>query len=197
VNKRAIELSINFIVIFILAMAMFSVGVTLAYKIFGEAEQMKKNLDDRTRQQIMTMLMEGSSKVIVPIVKKEVEIGGSDVFGLGIRNDLDDLADFYLQIECDAAYEADNTLICDKDTAPCTGICDKWLSHMSFIAVDDFGPIEVSRNERSVEEIFVLIPKDESIKKGTYVFNLQVCAEAECDGSNQYDTLKKLKVVVS
>ena len=60
-NKRAIELSINFIVLFILAIAMFSVGLVLVRNIFFEADEMKRTLDDRTRQKINTLLLGGNS----------------------------------------------------------------------------------------------------------------------------------------
>lgn len=201
-NRRAIELSINFIVLFILSMAMFATGVTLAYKIFHKAEIIKISLDDKTRQQIMDLLTEGPEKIIIPIKRKNVEPGGSDVFGIGIRNDLDAPQQFYINVECDAAYKPDKTTICDEGTAtPCSSHaskCNDWLSHPD-IDTENYIKLEkkINKNERAVEELFVIVPKGPNVEKGTYVFNVRVCAGEPCDENNQYSTTKKIYVEVS
>jgi len=200
-NKRAIELSINFIVLFILAMAMFATGITLTYKIFNKADVMKTHLDEKTSQEIMNMLTQGSAKIIVPVMRKTVEPGGSDVFGIGIRNDEEDPQQFYINVDCDAAYKADKSTICEEGTStPCSSHpsnCNSWLSSVEMDA-DNYVKLsrKVNRNERVVEELFVIVPKSQGAEEGTYVFNLRVCTAKPCTDENIYGTTKKLYVVV-
>ena len=85
-NKSGIQLSINFVVILIIAVIVFGLGLNFAYKIFSLAEEMKTNLDAETQTQIEAMLDTGAI-VGIPVNRAKVQIGDSKVFGLGINND--------------------------------------------------------------------------------------------------------------
>ena len=85
-NKSGIQLSINFVVILIIAVFVFVLGLNFAYKIFFLAEEMKTNLDAETRAHIEAMLDTGAI-VGIPVNRAKVEVGDSNVFGLGVNND--------------------------------------------------------------------------------------------------------------
>jgi len=186
------ELPINFIVIFVLAMAMFAAGLTITRKIFNTAEDMKQTLTDKQRDQLESILRQGGEKVKATYVTKNIEAGANDVFGIGVRNDFGTSRDFYFETNLDAAFEKDNTEICNDDTANlCTVEFDSW-----FYLEDDYtaGPISIESNDMYVQDIFVLVPK--TAVKGTYIFNVAVCVDAICSDSNGYGTIKKLNVIV-
>jgi len=88
-SKKAMELSINFIVMLIIAMALFSFGIWFAYKFFGGAEQMRTDLDSQTQTQIENLLMSGNDRVVIPFSSKTLDKSDSSVFGVGILNVLD------------------------------------------------------------------------------------------------------------
>jgi hypothetical protein len=185
-NRRAIELSVNFIVMFILAMAMFSVGLYIVKTVFFKADELKKQLDENTRDQIERVLTEGSDRVIVPIVLKNVRLGGHEVFGVGLRNDLGHDNTFYIDIKCDSAFKPDNSEICGN-TMSCD--CDSWFGGTESTAI-------VKNGDKEVIELFVFVPKSQAtaVQKGTYIFNMKIFEDQAT--TKQYDTTKKIKVVV-
>ena len=69
-NRKGIELSINFIVMLILALAVFSGGIMFATKFFGHAEKVRASMDAQTEKQIEKLLDSGSP-VVIPINTKE------------------------------------------------------------------------------------------------------------------------------
>ncbi len=107
-SKKAMELSINFIVMLIIAMALFSFGIWFAYKFFGGAEKMRTDLDEQTQQQIENLLMQGNERVVIPFNSKTLDKGNSAIFGVGILNVIGETHTFTMQITKDNNY-------CDGD----------------------------------------------------------------------------------
>jgi len=205
-NKSGIELSINFTVMFILAMAMFSAGIIIARQVFQEANATKEHLSDAQKDQLQRLLMDGD-KVQTVFVTKEIKQGADDVFGLGIRNDFDTAKDFYIQTNLDAAFKPDKSPICNE--GPYTpDDCNIIGDDLLYLGSGNIGgPYIIEPEDREVKEIFALIKK--STEKGTYIFNIRVCYYEEGDTpadfnrpckqdlSNQYDVTKKFTVIVT
>ncbi len=82
-NKRGIELSINFIVMLMLALATFSGGLVFASKFFGHAEKVRGTLDAQTEKQIEKLLDSGSP-VVIPINTKEIFRKKFGTFAIGV-----------------------------------------------------------------------------------------------------------------
>jgi hypothetical protein len=97
-SKKAMELSINFIVMLIIAMALFSFGIWFAYKFFGGAEQMRTDLDSQTQTQIENLLMSGNDRVVIPYNSKTLDKSNSAIFGVGILNVVGDQETFRIEI---------------------------------------------------------------------------------------------------
>jgi hypothetical protein len=196
-NKRAVELSINFIVMFILAMAMFAAGITIARRIFDEADVMKKKLSEQQKEQLEKILAQGD-RIQTMFVTKKLVPGDNDNFGLGIRNDLGSEADFYVETSCDQVVALGGTRICEDGTFQ---ECQRDMDEYIYIAehthpADDFkaGPFTIKNNDVEVFDVYVLVPSD--ALKGTYVFNVKVCEGDWCTAGNQYGVTKKLNVIV-
>jgi len=84
-NKRGIELAINFIVMLIMAIAVFSGGLLFAGKFFRQAGATKAVLDTQAQRQIEALLNDGSP-VVLPVHTKTIRRSKYDTFALGILN---------------------------------------------------------------------------------------------------------------
>lgn len=88
-HKKAIELSINFIVIMIFSIAILSSSFLLVNQFFGKAEAMKARLDSDTESKIRSMLVSGE-RVAIPVQSQEIGLGKPVTFAIGISNILRD-----------------------------------------------------------------------------------------------------------
>ncbi len=205
-NKRAIELSINFIVILILSIAMFAAGFFIMKKVFTTTNQMKETLSDQQKTKLEQILANGAEPVKAIYSERTLRPGGHDVFGLGIRNDLGYKENFTIEADFDIYIDSKGEVKCDSELG-CTLDPNKGVS---IIANPDSQHMEVhtvANNERAiVDDIYVYAAK--GAEKGTYVFNIKVCQSdhmqydrCECPPGdvcqNQYSTTKKLNVVVN
>ena len=80
INKRAIQLSMNFLVTFILAIVILGMGVMFFTKLFMHGEEIKQQLDEQTRTELQQILMSTSDEVVVYPTKLTIRPGGNDVF---------------------------------------------------------------------------------------------------------------------
>ena len=164
-SKKGIELSINFIVMLVLGMAMFFGGLMFVMKFFGEAETIKGTMDAQTQRQIEAMLDSGSPFVI-PIHSKEIGRKKHDTFGVGVFNDGTgdaSMTKFTLQVQFNSAFNPrTNAQICYG------GIC-----------ADDQKPVIKGAGEADIpvgaKHNFLLLaevpPKTES---GTYIYTVRI-----------------------
>lgn len=183
-NKKGIQLSINFIVMFILGMAMFGAGLTIMRQIFSDTDEIKERLSEQQRKQLERYLGESSEPIVTIIKTIELRPKEHDIMGIGVRNDFPDEKKFYLEAKCDAAFYHDNTQICDFDVDGC-GVCQKYI-------YVDGGGLKIPPNEKKIFDVFITL--DNAITKGIYNFNVRVCLDALC--SEQYGVTKKLNVIV-
>jgi hypothetical protein len=167
-NKKGIELSINFLVLFILALVMFTIGLIFVYEIFTKLIFFSNNIEDQIKDEIINRLPQSG----IGISSENIKRGDLTIFFLGIRNDLDTNQSFFVHSHCDHAIKKDNSIICDPDS----GIsCNQFNSLITF---NPIGPINIESNEIHFEDIPVNIPKN--IQKGTYVFYVKVCKDNPC-----------------
>lgn len=180
-NKKAIELSINFMVILIITIVVFGMAMYLLKMFFGTAEEIKRNIDTQTEGEIQRVLFSGE-RVAMPVNKKDIRRGSSDVFGLGILNINAD-PDFTIKIESGPLILKDNTQI----ASPSPGLA--FLSEYKKT---------VKNNEHVIVSIPIRVPRGAAV--GTYIINVYVCAcsgSGCCSSSNSYDgTVHKVYVTV-
>ena len=75
-RKRGIELSINFIVILIISLIIFTSGLVFTNKFFKLAVDRKADLDKQTELEIQNLLSDGAP-VAIPYNKKKIGISNS------------------------------------------------------------------------------------------------------------------------
>ncbi|MBN1544399.1 hypothetical protein JW898_02965 [Candidatus Woesearchaeota archaeon] len=153
-NKKGIELSINFIVMLILAVAVFAGGLMFAAKFFGQAEQIRGSLDAQTEKQIEKLLDSGSP-VVIPLSTKEIFRNKFDTFGVGVLAKNNGVYEMIVQYS--EAYKADKS--------PISANANDWLQV-------PLTKQTLKKNEKGKFLIGVSVPK--TAEKGTYLFNVRV-----------------------
>ena len=177
-NKRGIQLSINFIVILIIAMFVFSFGIKLAYDLVTQAEEIRADVDENTQRAIEQSLM-GGSQVSIPINRQETKIADSVVFGLGIFN-IGESRSFNVNMEFEKAYNSETVEEMDVDAT-------SWI-------ISEFGPYSINKNEQKILAIPVAVPRNivgGTTPMGVYVFKVEVRS-----GGIQYGSTQKVYVEV-
>jgi len=155
-NKKAIELSVNFIVIIIISMVVFGMGLFFANKLFKEAENIKQSLDESSERQIIALLDSGQ-RLVMPIDNKVVEKGESYVFGLGVLNILGGTRVFEVTLSSSLYIDQQGR----TQNPPSISL--------EFI---EFQRRDVKNNERIVFPLVVRVPR--KAPAGTYVINVDV-----------------------
>ena len=99
-NKKAIELSINFIVMMIISLAIFGSGMKLTYDLYDKATKQSVQLNSQTQEQISSILDDGAL-VAIAFNEKTIQRTEKDVFGIGIFNTFGSSEnDFYIKVDC-------------------------------------------------------------------------------------------------
>ncbi|MBD3354943.1 hypothetical protein GF361_03080, partial [Candidatus Woesearchaeota archaeon] len=109
-NKKGIELSVNFLVIVIISLVILSSGILIVRRYFSTAEDIKTQLDEQTERQIEASLGQGKM-ISVPFKRKTIGRGESDILGLGVLNIEDHRTEFNVNISLSSAYDKNKDLI--------------------------------------------------------------------------------------
>lgn len=88
-SKKAIELSLNFIVIIIISIIIFGFGVRFIYRLSSQATDLQDITISELDERIGNLVCEGSDRVCFGIERKAIKRTNFDVFGLKIINILD------------------------------------------------------------------------------------------------------------
>jgi len=110
-NKKAIELSVNMLVVIILAVVIFSFGVYFLYSTVSKAFQLKGAVDEDLDKQMETILCD--KPVCLSSNYKKIFRGEFEVVGLRIYNTNNQETNFIITAEKKGAF--------DKDGAPVEG----------------------------------------------------------------------------
>lgn len=158
-HRRGIEVTINFVVMIILAIAVLSASFVLIKKFFGSAEKLRASIDSQTELQIRSMLI-GGAKVAIPINKVTATHGDFVTFGVGVLNVLK------------AGGADDDFTIIAND-------CE-WKTEK----IPPFNPkqtVSVMKNEQNIFLVAYKIENNVSI--GTYICDINVCLYGTTAGS--------------
>ena len=86
-NKRAsLEISIQAIVIVVLAMTILGLGLGFVRGLFKDIGGTTTQVTEQVKQKILDDLITGDKKVSFPATEVQLEKGGSTVISVGIRN---------------------------------------------------------------------------------------------------------------
>ncbi|MBW2967625.1 hypothetical protein KY362_04005 [Candidatus Woesearchaeota archaeon] len=173
-NKRGIELSVNFIVMLILAIAVFAGGLVFASKFFGHAEKVRASLDAQTERQIEKLLDSGSP-VVLPINTKEIFRNKHDTFGAGVLARYP--GDYILHVQYVKAIDKEKNEIQDE-------------LNVQY----DQTPLTLKKNEKGKYLIMVEVPKQ--VSTGTYIYKLWVQLDADDDNNDMPEYDDPLQMII-
>jgi len=156
-NKRGIELSVNFLVVIIVAIVMFIMGITLFYTVFNKANDYEKQISDQMRRRIESLLSQGKI-IAIPDTQKEIERGDTNSFAIGVSNELKINSEFFLEVRNDSFI--------DENDVEGHFFLDGWN-----LQYNEFGLIQKDNYKANL--ILISVPKN--VAKGTYIFNVYVC----------------------
>ena len=86
-NKKGLELSINFIVVIIISLVVFGLGLVLFRNIFSESQDFTDKVTQDTERRLNNLLIKGDELVMMPEFVKDIKSGDSYQFPLGIKAD--------------------------------------------------------------------------------------------------------------
>lgn len=176
-NKRAIQLSVNFLVMLILGLFVLGMGLILTYKILNKTDDMTQILDSQLKDQVLDSLNSGSKVSIVlnPITTKSGKVAK---FPLGIYN-IERKKKFYIRISYKGYYDYNGN---KEYYTP---------KYLKFIFNNQIGgrdqgidiAISIDEDSKFASAIPILIKG----KPGKYVFKLEVFDSSNENKDHLYD----------
>lgn len=164
-NKKAIQISVNFIVLLILGISMFAGGLIVVNKFFKGAQNIKGSLDSQTERQIEAILDSGTAFAI-PVHTKEVHRKDYVTYGVGVYHDgrYDDEKMFTITTTFDSAFAKNtNSPMCQSNNCNDDEIPQiRPPTDSEVIAVD------------GKHTFLVLAEVPPKTKAGSYIFNVNV-----------------------
>jgi len=193
-RKAALQLSVNFLVILIICIVIFSSGVYVIKRFFSHAETITMTYDERTEKEIERLLDDGS-RIAIPFDKKVIYNGEFKTFGIGVLNMLNTgpANKFNITIKFKKAFDKGNEQICQGNGS--CGPPDTWLQTTSGDGAENLGVSVEKTIKNNAQEKFLLGVGVKSALPGTYIFDLDVIYFDSPDWE-PYDTLHKLYVEV-
>ena len=102
-NKKAsLELSINAIVIIVLALTILGLSLGFARNLFMNIGQTSESITSQVKQQILDDLRTGNKKLSIPGPEMNMQRGQSQILGIGIKNTGVASMTFSINITCAA-----------------------------------------------------------------------------------------------
>lgn len=170
-SKKAIQLSLNFLVITIISIVIFGMGIYLMNKFLGHADDTVFQWEERQKKEIEDLLSQGKV-VAIPFDSKTIQQKKSDSFGVGIMNILDESpVDFRIDVIFSKAYDGPNVLCDHDDTSGCGVDPDTWLRSSTQMG----GPLNITKTiKRYDQEKFLVGMRIGDAVPGIYTFDLRV-----------------------
>ncbi len=170
-NKKGIELSVNMLVVIIIALVVFGFGIWMSSKFFGAAESQKAQIDQDTESAIENLLS-GGTRVGIPINRKTIKRGSSDIFGLGVLNTGGQSDNFVIKVNFNRAYLPNDEEIEAPADDP-SFINNNWILYdpSALIPNNDFVSIPI------LIKVQNSMTDSDITEKGIYIFNVCVCRD--------------------
>lgn len=175
-QKKAIEVSLAFIVVIVIALSLFVLGVKFIYDITAEAGKIEEVSIEQLDRKFAELSCESNDKVCIGIIRREVPKGKFDVFGVKIINIIS-TTDFLVEVNPSSAFDKENNEI---------------ENNIRFKYNDKV--ILIEKNEEKNIGIAFEVPKE--AQSGIYIFDIVV--KYDMDGQfQQYDDAEKVYVEVT
>ncbi len=173
-NKKGFEVAVGTIVLIILGVLVFIFALSIVFKIFGGAEEIKSQIDLKTKSQIESAMMRTNELVSIPFNVRKTKMGDAVTFGMGVKNIYDE-RDFSAVLSFDGAYYPDGEpMTFDKELLE-----RNWLGN--FKTLPSF---YLKKYEYKLVPVTIVAYADTGAgiaEKGDYVFNVCIFADEQPD----------------
>jgi hypothetical protein len=176
-KKAAIELSMNFLVMMIIAITIFGFGVQFVYRISSQAVELKDITADELDSRVDDLLCSSSTKVCIGKDTQTIQRGEFKAYGVKILN-VEDEKDFIIRISQptpDVGFK--------KGGEPITTVQVSG-KNIEFSPMGDRDLPKIPRNGEQLVGVGVTIP-DDAIA-GTYILNVNIFKEVVGGGPYDY-----------
>jgi len=206
-SKKAVELSVNMLVVIILGIVLFGTGITIFYNTYNKVADFNDQVDTQTQNRLNALLDDGSPIVVLKNTQ-DASRGDAVTFTIAINNNLGSTKGFKVQASyagTTADYGAGNDPFnpssaiggasCDSPPESCG---NAWILGRE-------RTFTLENNEREMFPLRITIPKKD-INRGQYIFNVDVCyvdeeAAPNCDLSNdnaiRFSSRQKLYITIN
>ncbi len=97
-SKRAsLEISIQAIVIVVLAMTLLGLGLTFVKKMFGNVDVISTGTFEKIQEQLQRDMVNGNEKLVFSQTKITMERGSEKLFGWGVKNQGSSRLDYWAE----------------------------------------------------------------------------------------------------
>ena len=158
-KKGSLELSINAIVIIVLALTLLGLGLTFIRGVFSDITDTSSGIQDQVKEQILEDLRTGNKKLSFPVTEMKIRSGDDEIIALGIKNLEDSDDSFSINIAI---------------TKNVTDAQSKLLTTENFRF--DPGPHAIEAGEAQVFP--VKITTERGTNKGDYLFSMTITDSA-------------------
>lgn len=175
-NRKAFELSVNFLVMLIISIVIFGGALYMVKQFFSSTQEIQKKVSAEIEAEIERRLVESGEQVAIPLNKAKLGLRESYAFGLGILNMLGEEKTFSIKMNFDRAFTKFNEPITLTDGS---FINKNWI-------FEELPPATIKNNDYEIVPLTVVadnrMSEDSTTAPGTYVFNVCVFKEApqEC-----------------
>lgn len=166
-NKKAMELSINFFVLLVLAMVAFGYSVTLLYDLFGRVSELEKRSFDDLDQQVAGLTC-GAQQVCLSTTRETITRSSFKIFGLRVMNSKNEPTDFDIKIIQKIAPIGQETDLFFKPS-------ERKITQLGPGEVRTMGiGVEIPSNAKSGEYVLDVTVKTNDIPYGEPVYKLKI-----------------------
>ena len=174
INKKAIELSLNFIVVLVISLVLLGFGIRFISDLYKEAENLREITISDLDERIGSLVCSGSDRVCFDADKKTIKKKEFDVFGLKLINILEKQS-FQIKVGPPPDYlgfKKDKTIIPAQSP--------------KLIINPEIRPaVLINKNEERTMAIGVQVPAN--AVSGTYILNVDIKKQ---DGEPYASTFK-------
>ncbi len=193
-KKAAIELSVNFIVILVISIVVFSFGIYLMSQFFDYGNKVILERDEKHESALEDMMYSGE-QVAIPFDHKRIGNKQYDKFAIGIFNTIGNANEhtFTTTVEFTQAYDPSGTEI--TPTLPANCDPKSWLKSATGIPFGD--GIKITKTIENYEkEKFLVGVEPENALEGTYLFQVDVTYDDQPQGGSQTEQYDQSHILI-
>ena len=174
-RKASLEISIQAIVIIVLAMTLLGLGLGFIRGLFKNISSTTEDVTEQVRQRVLDDLITGDKKISFPKTEVTVNRGDSTLLTVGVRNK--ESRDLFYKINFCAVSGPDST-----GAIGSFGTCDALQDWFQFDSGKEY---KLTPSDSSIRNIRISPPP--GVATGSYFFTFEVINNADSTPYDQKD----------